>query len=51
MVIKEWSFKIVNVANTGYYGIVLEIWSYDRIRLKYKVNQDIHSILYEKSIV
>lgn len=30
--VKQWAIKIVNISNTGYYGVVLEINQYERLK-------------------
>ena len=37
---------MVNIANSGYYGVVLDIYKYERLREKYSIDINIHSILY-----
>lgn len=40
----------MNIANTGYYGVVLEIIQYERLREKFINTPTLHSVLYEKEI-
>lgn len=48
LLVKQWRAKIVNIANTGSYGIAMEILRYERIREKFALSKSLHSVLYEK---
>lgn len=50
LLIKEWGFRIINIANSGYYGVVLEVYKYEQRREKYNLSPHIHSILYNKDL-
>ena len=30
IILKEWALKIVNIANTGYYAPIIEIYKYEK---------------------
>jgi len=50
LIVKQWGIRIVNISNTGYYGVVLEIYSYERRREKYEISPSLHSVLYERKL-
>lgn len=50
LIIKQWGIRIVNIANTGYYGVVIEIFSYERRRENYALSPSLHSVLYERKL-
>lgn len=50
LLVRQWGIKVENIANTGYYGVVLDIQRYERFRERFTLSKSLHSILYEKEL-